>query len=641
MRRTVLLVSVLIVMNNICVSGHGSTFLVGGDISALPKIESLGGVYQHEGRKADCLRILSAQGANCFRIRLFVNPTGRRMVVQDIGFAIKLAQRVKASGAKLLLNLHYSDTWADPGHQHKPAAWQDMDFDTLKQTLRAYTAGVVTRFKQAQVLPDIIQVGNEITPGFLWPDGKLYHKDDSQPHWKEFTALLKAGIAGVHEALSTEDNTRIMIHIDAGGRRAQTKWFFDNLMEHDVNFDIIGLSYYPWWHGTLEDLRHNLEITARDYDKDIMVVETAYPHRSNISRGKGSWTEDRMAWPISPEGQRDFLEAVVRVVRNTPDNRGLGVIWWYPESIPVSGTHIWFNGAMAIFDNEGKVLPAAGAFSSKAMQGPPAEYELVWSDEFTTNDKPDPDNWGYEQGFSRNEELQWYQSDNAQCKNGLLIIEGRREKIRNSNYQANSNDWRRKRRHAEYTSSSLRTRGKHEWRYGRFEMRARIDTRAGLWPAFWTLGTARPWPHCGEIDIMEYYRGMLLANAAWGNTRRWQAVWDDAKIPIETFGDPQWSTRFHVWCMDWDKEAIKLYVDDQLLNTIELGKTANRDTEEANPFHEPHYMLVNLAIGGTNGGDPSDTDFPARYEIDYIRVYQKDVTLPADPPSGPRSGPRQ
>lgn len=623
MKRIMLLFCVLSVMSRTSASEPSRAFLVGGDISALPRIESLGGVFRHAGMEGDCLDILKAQGANCFRIRLFVNPTGRGMVVQDVPFAIDLAKRVKATGARLLLNLHYSDTWADPGHQHKPEAWRAMDFEALKKTVRTYTAGVVRRFKQAKVLPDIIQVGNEVTPGFLWPDGRLYRQSDKQPRWEEFTQLLKAGIAGVQQGLAGDDGTRIMIHIDSGGRRAQTKWFFDNLLAHDVAFDIIGLSYYPWWHGTLEDLRYNLEVTARDYQKDIMVVETAYPNRNDFSRGKGTWTQARMAWPLSPGGQRDFLRDVVRVVRNTPGDRGLGVIWWYPESIPVSGTHIWFNGAMAQFDRNGNVLPSAGVFKSKAVKPLPAGYVLAWADEFTDNGRPDPGNWRYERGFVRNEELQWYQPDNARCEKGLLVIVGRRERVTNPRYQSGSRDWQRKRKKAEYTSSSLHTRGLHQWRYGRFEMRARIDTRAGLWPAFWTLGTARPWPHCGEIDIMEYYRGMLLANAAWGDARRWKPVWDDVRIPLEKLGGSDWSARFHIWRMDWDREAIKLYVDGRLLNTISLKKTFNRDAQGANPFHEPHYLLVNLAIGGTNGGDPGDTAFPALYEIDYVRVYQK------------------
>jgi beta-glucanase (GH16 family) len=251
-----------------------------------------------------------------------------------------------------------------------------------------------------------------------------------------------------------------------------------------------------------------------------------------------------------------------------------------------------------------------------------SDYSLVWADEFNKDGRPDPNNWIYENGFERNEELQWYQPDNAVCKDGLLVIEARRERKPNPNYDPDSNSWRRNRQFIEYTSSCVKTIGRHSWTFGRFEMRGRIDTRPGLWPAFWTLGSARGWPGCGEIDIMEYYRGMLLANACWAGERRWSAIWDDLKKPITDF-DPDWSSRFHVWRMDWDKDNIKLYVDDELLNTIELSKTTNRTPDKANPFHEPHYILLNLAIGGTNGGDPSNTEFPSRFEIDYVRVYQK------------------
>lgn len=257
-----------------------------------------------------------------------------------------------------------------------------------------------------------------------------------------------------------------------------------------------------------------------------------------------------------------------------------------------------------------------------SIQAEMAGYTLVWADEFNKDGRPDPNNWVYENGFERNEELQWYQSDNAVCKNGLLVIEARRERKPNPNYDPNSNSWRRNRQFIEYTSSCVKTIGRHSWTFGRFEMRGRIDTRPGLWPAFWTLGSARGWPGCGEIDIMEYYRGMLLANACWAGERRWSTIWDDLKKPITDF-DPDWSSQFHIWRMDWDKDNIKLYVDDELLNTIELSKTINRTPDKANPFHEPHYILLNLAIGGTNGGDPSATEFPARFEIDYVRVYQK------------------
>jgi len=273
------------------------------------------------------------------------------------------------------------------------------------------------------------------------------------------------------------------------------------------------------------------------------------------------------------------------------------------------------------------LLIASSTFAqaSTAEKKPPeVTYRLVWSDEFNNTGEPDPANWGYERGFVRNEEFQWYQPENARCVGGKLIIEARRERIENRRYDEGGRDWRVSRRFAEYTSASIHTRGKHEWQYGRFEMRGRIDVRSGMWPAFWTLGTSRRWPACGEIDIMEYYRGTLLANAAWlGRERRPQ--WDDTRLPITQF-PKNWSNDFHVWRMDWDESFIRLYVDDDLLNEVDLANTVNEDWQRRNPFHQPHYILLNLAIGGTNGGDPSSTAFPARFEIDYVRVYQK----PAD-----------
>jgi beta-glucanase (GH16 family) len=253
-----------------------------------------------------------------------------------------------------------------------------------------------------------------------------------------------------------------------------------------------------------------------------------------------------------------------------------------------------------------------------------SDYVLIWADEFNKDGRPDPNNWTYEHGFVRNEELQWYQPDNARCQGGMLIIECRRQRVENPRYEEGHQSWRRSRQCADYTSACLKTSGLHAWKFGRFEMRGRIDTRPGLWPAFWTLGSARGWPGCGEIDIMEYYRGILLANACWdGGGGR--PAWDDFKKPLEEFGDPDWSNKFHIWRMDWDEKVIQLYVDDLLLNTIELTKTVNQDGQGANPFHEPHYILLNLAIGGMQGGDPSQTQFPARFEVDYVRVYQKRV----------------
>ena len=268
------------------------------------------------------------------------------------------------------------------------------------------------------------------------------------------------------------------------------------------------------------------------------------------------------------------------------------------------------------------VLPAAGQSGPLAAAPSYPGYTLVWSDEFQRAGPPDTANWTYEHGFVRNRELQWYTPANAEVTGGSLVIEGRRERVRNPQFDASSDDWKRNRAFADYTSASLMTKGLHSWQYGRFEMRGRIDTRPGLWPAFWTLGVAGTWPHNGEIDIMEYYRGTLLANVAWGGPNRYQAIWDDLRKPLASFNRPDWSKEFHVWRMDWDERAIALFVDGQLLNQVDLSKTVNQDGSGTNPLRQPHYILVNLAIGGTQGGDPSSTAFPARLEVDYIRIYQ-------------------
>lgn len=263
-------------------------------------------------------------------------------------------------------------------------------------------------------------------------------------------------------------------------------------------------------------------------------------------------------------------------------------------------------------------------------ENPPPEkegYTLVWNDEFNEGSKADTSNWSYEHGFVRNRELQWYQPDNAFIEDGLLVIEGRRDSLENESFDSTADDWRNNRRYAEYTSSSLNTRGKKTFQYGFFEVRARIDTAEGMWPAIWTLGTSRErgWPANGEIDIMEFYRidGVpnILANAAWVDESG-GSVWDDEKIPFSNFldKDPEWPEKFHLWAMDWTEDYIKLYLDGELINEIDLEKTINPDG--FNPFHQPHYVLLNLAIG-SNGGDPSGTDFPKRYEVDYLRVYQK------------------
>ena len=254
-----------------------------------------------------------------------------------------------------------------------------------------------------------------------------------------------------------------------------------------------------------------------------------------------------------------------------------------------------------------------------------AGMTLVWNEEFNEEVKPHPSSWRYEIGFVRNQELQWYQPNNANIINGVLIIEGKRERIKNPYYVAGSSDWKTSKQFAEYTSSSIQTRGLHQWQFGRFEIRARIDTACGSWPAIWTLGISGGWPSGGEIDIMEFYRvkgvPSILANFAWGTEKQSVAKWDDLKKPLSDFtaNDPDWRRKFHVWRMDWDSLSIRIFLDNQLLNAVRISETVNPDG--FNPFLQPHYLLLNLAIGA-NGGDPSKSPSPITFEVDWVRVYQ-------------------
>jgi beta-glucanase (GH16 family) len=277
------------------------------------------------------------------------------------------------------------------------------------------------------------------------------------------------------------------------------------------------------------------------------------------------------------------------------------------------------------------LLSAITAFMLTTNTSAQQYTTLVWADEFNTDGKPDSKTWNYEEGFVRNHEDQWYQSDNAYQKDGLLIIECRKEQQPRPNpwYDATSNHWSKSRKEIKYTSACLTTRGKFDFLYGRLEVRARIPVAYGAWPAIWTLGDKMEWPSCGEIDLMEFYRTdgkpYILANYAWGNERHYNAEWNSKKIPYEHFleKDPFWATRFHTWRMDWDKDTIRIYLDDELLNEVAQSTTINGSIgKHISPFTQPHYILLNLALGGDNGGNIDDTAFPMRYEIDYVRVYK-------------------
>jgi beta-glucanase (GH16 family) len=342
--------------------------------------------------------------------------------------------------------------------------------------------------------------------------------------------------------------------------------------------------------------------------------------------GKGSWTAADLTattvgnWEPSYDTERWKREGVLSLfVQRTGQGDGETL-----ENLPAQPVYVleWQPGQLVKPATLGALLVPTGV-QDRPTPASSEGWKLVWADEFNKKGRPDAKSWQFETGFVRNHELQWYQPENAYCKKGLLIIEARKETRPNPTYQPGSPDWKDSRPTIEYTAASLNTRGLHQWQYGCFEMRGRIDARSGLWPAFWTLGVEKPWPSNGGIDIMEYYQAKLLANVASGTEKPYTAKWHSETKPVASFADPAWASEFHVWRMDWDATAIRLYVDDLLLNETLLTQTVNQDGTGFNPMMQPHYLLLNLALGGDNGGSLTDTTLPSRYEIDYVRVYQQ------------------
>lgn len=273
----------------------------------------------------------------------------------------------------------------------------------------------------------------------------------------------------------------------------------------------------------------------------------------------------------------------------------------------------------------GVIFNTFGVFCWAQEQKVPSEidgYQLAWHDEFDTDGRPDGQKWDYEVGFIRNREPQWYQPENAYCKNGFLVIEAKKQRKKNPDYDPASDNWIYNREYSEYTSACLITKNKYDFKFGKVLMRAKIDVRKGQWPAFWMLGVNRgpvKWPACGEVDIMEYYRGMLLANAVWEGEKG--DKWDDAKWPLDSLGGSDWADEFHVWQLDWDEEKMVISVDGFELNSIDLKETVNHHKGN-NPFHENFYLLLNVALGQGSEEIPVE-HLPSKFIVDYVRVYQK------------------
>ena len=359
-----------------------SPFYLGADISALSQMDRQGGVYMDGDKPGDAVAIFMKNGWTCFRLRIWVDP---RDGVNGLEYTTKLAKRIKDAGGTFMLDFHYSDWWADPQKQNKPAAWANLDLDALVKQTESYTANVIKTLKEAGATPDFVLIGNEITGGTLWPDAqvkvplstvKVFSGDvvviappepyDDAKQWSHLIRVLKAAGEGVRSVTTSADHVRIVVHIDCGGDWPVTKWYFDHLTRAGVDYDVIGQSFYPNWHGTIENLRDNLRETIDHYHKDVMVVETAYPTR-DVRPSPAALKN--MIWPMTPEGQKQFLADVIKTVKEAPDGHGIGVNYWHPEAtyIPNATGRGGRPDANSLFDARGYPLPAMNVLGLKPV----------------------------------------------------------------------------------------------------------------------------------------------------------------------------------------------------------------------------------------------------------------------------------
>lgn len=337
------------------------TWFDGGDLSALGEIEKAGGQFKNRsGETTNAIQSMASFGANCVRLRLFVDPNGKRFVVNDLNTTLALAKRAKAAGQEILLDFHYSDTWADPGAQVIPASWTDHSLEALAARVEAHTYDTLRTFDKAGLLPGLVQIGNEIDNGLLWPTGRIFKGEGKAADWDSLATLLKSAARGVRRATPDGKRIRIIVHTAAGGDAAKCIAYHQALRERTLDYDILGLSYYPWWHGGLEGLKSNTRQLVERFEKEILVVEVAFPWNKGTAHQKFHGMD--LDWPATPEGQSEYLRDVIDVVHKLPGNKGIGVIWWHPDSIPMPNLHIWMAGSCALWKSDGVALPAMEAF---------------------------------------------------------------------------------------------------------------------------------------------------------------------------------------------------------------------------------------------------------------------------------------
>ncbi len=323
-------------------------FIRSADLSKLPEWEEKGAVFRTaSGQREEALQIFRSAGLNIVRIRLWVNPSGVHSSLKEV---TAFSQKIQSMGLKVWLDLHYSDTWADPGKQTKPETWQNLSFTQLEDTVYAYTLRVVTR-----IHPQFVQIGNEINNGFLWDDGKIDHPE-------HFIALLQKGTSAVRH---TDTAIRIILHY-AGYYGAET--FFSLLQKYHADYDLIGLSYYPWWHGkSLDVLQQTILRLQTAHHKAVVLAETAYPFtlawNDNTNNFVGNRQQLIADYPPTPEGQKTFLLALRSIIETTP--YGGGLCYWEPEWVTIKQAgnttgSPWEN--MALFNFQNRAMSSMAVF---------------------------------------------------------------------------------------------------------------------------------------------------------------------------------------------------------------------------------------------------------------------------------------
>ncbi|VBB09860.1 Hypothetical protein LUCI_5158 [Lucifera butyrica] len=363
------------------VSGISPDFIKGADVSMLKQIEISGGKFYDQGLEKDCLQILKDHGVNWVRLRIWNNPNGAGGGNNDEARTLELAARAKTLGLKVLLDFHYSDFWADPSKQNKPAAWARDSGARLQQDVYAFTGKVIQDMKKQGTMPDMVQIGNEISNGMLWPDGQLFGAGAGG--YAGLAGLLEQGIKAVRDN-DPAKTVKIMIHLANGGDNALYRSFFDELIHHQqvTDFDVIGLSYYPYWHGTLAQLKANMNDISARYNKDVVVAETAYGFTlKDADKEKnlfGPNEEFVGGYRGSVQGQATAVRDVMAAVAQVPNGRGLGIFYWEPDWIPVEGAG-WKTGEgdgwdnQAMFDFKGNVLPSLDVFRRVSESGVPEQ----------------------------------------------------------------------------------------------------------------------------------------------------------------------------------------------------------------------------------------------------------------------------